>query len=185
MKTRTITKRTIAIVGVIAILTMAIGAFGVIGVKAANPDTQTVTFTTSAAMTLNLSASTFAFGTIDPATYPVGSQLSPSGTEEAATVKSNKNWTLNIKTSVADANPGFFTDDNGTGTNTVPVGRMSWKNTTDSGSFAAITATNAAAATGTKTASSIKNIDYEIYSDWTDEPASNYSATVVYTVTQP
>ena len=176
MKTKTITKRTIAIVGVMAMLAMAVGVLGVNVVKATNTvATHTVTFNNKATMDISIDNATVAFGDMDPATYPSGS---PKGIASAVTLtcKSNKTWALNVKSESAN-----FTS----GANNIAIGHLTWQKHSGTG-YVAMTTSDAAVLTGqAATASQAQAMDYKLYVDWTDPVADNYTATIDYTISQP
>jgi len=167
----------IALVGA---LVAALAAVSAVSAVAAPPSSdsqnQTVKFTNRAAVQLSLDTPTVDFGAVDPLT-----QYSAGGGN--ANVKANAAWTLTMSA------PTNFTE-SGTGTNTIPIGRLSLS--AGGGAYNAVVAapsTNAVA-TGSQTSGAGVNtsLAYHLQLQFGDAPntgSQNYQAVLQYTATTP
>jgi len=162
MKIKNLVKYALVGVGGMLALLWAVPAQGV-------TDTHTVTFDNSTAIQLTIPETTYDFGAISPSTAATAANA------VTATVKSNANYTLKVK---GDTN--FVS-----GENTIPIARLSWA--TNAVDYTAMTTSDATVATDGQTDESgdAYGMDYKVQLNWGDTIASDYSATITYTATNP
>ena len=156
------------IIGLLVIASLAVApAFA-----ATDSASHTVSFNNRGSVQLTLDQADINLGDVDP---DVAQQSAADAL--TATVKSNGNWTLNVK---GDAS---FSDG---GVNTIPIGRLEW-DADDFVSPTTMTTTDAQVATGSKTggAGQAVGMEYQLTTTYDDEAANGYQANITYTATTP
>mgnify|MGYP000098598852 CR=1 FL=1 len=173
MKTKAITKRTIAIVlTAICLCGLVLGI-----VNSSRAADQNITFSVLSSISLTISGDV-SFGSVDPVSMP------QTHNTTTAQIKSNKSYSL---TAVAGDD---LKSNNGAGPETIEIGKLSLKctdgNPCDLSSYTAMVKTGSLSLedNGAKTNSRYFGLDYQLNIDYLVDPASNYKTVITYTATQ-
>ena len=165
----------IALVGGLVAAVAAVSAGSALAAPpSSDAKNQTVKFTNRASVQLSLDTPVVDFGNVDPL-----AQYSASGGN--ANVKANAAWTLSMTA------PASFTE-SPTGTNTVPIGRLSLSK--NAGAYTAVASGANAISSGAATTNAGVNtaLAYHLDLQFADAPntaGSNYQAVLTYTATTP
>ena len=168
-------RRVARIATVSAIVSMMMLLLGTgLGQAAQTEDSKshTVTFDNKAAVRLTLNETTYDFGEVDPVASPF---FSPDNAVNP-NVRCNSNWTLSVR-GVGDFHSGTYT---------IPLSRLSWR-ANGSGGYTTMTTADATVATGSKTGNAgvTTAMGYRLEITFDDDPADDYSTTIIYTATTP
>lgn len=135
---------------------------------ASNQTTHTVTFNNLVAIELSADVGTYGFGDISPA-----APAQSANDVVNVTIQANTSWKVKVKGT-----------DFSNGVDTIPVGRLSWKEDNGSGSWYVMTTTDSTenVKTGTQPGDSA-GMEFKIQLTFSDAAGNGYSSTVTYTGT--
>lgn len=142
-----------------------------------------VTATAPIHQTITISPADYTFADIAETDYDAGYIEKTSA--QALTLKSNKSWIVNVKTTSTDMGT--------VGTYTKPISDFLWRakkgakptkiTDIDEVNYAVITAIDDQVAKGDPAAGIGINMDYKILLDWEKDVPGTYTITLVYTIT--
>ncbi|MEO6067911.1 MAG: hypothetical protein ABJB33_04450 [Gemmatimonadota bacterium] len=125
---------------------------------------------------LTIDDTSTALTTPTEAIYDAGTTVS---TGPVATIKTNGSWTVLVRATAAT----WTASGAGARTNK-PVGDLAWGKLVG-GPFIPMTTTNATVATGTRGASNVTSMFYQVAWSWPNDTPGTYTITVVFTATSP
>jgi len=141
-----------------------------------------VTATAPVHQKITISPADYTFADITEADYDAG--YIEKASAQALTLKSNKKWIVNVKTTSTDMGT--------VGTYTKPISDFLWeatkgdkpaKITEITGAYTPITGTDVQVAKGDPATGIGMNMDYKILLDWEKDVPGTYTITLVYTIT--
>lgn len=167
MKKINLSKR---ITGLILSITLAIALVlsSFLPILASNQATHTVTFNNLVTIELSVSSGTYGFGDISPA-------APAQSADDVITVTINANTSWKVKVKGTDFSNGV---------DTIPVGRLSWREDNASGTWYVMTTTDSVenVKTGVQPGGSA-GMEFKIQLTFSDAAGNGYSSTITYTGT--